>query len=158
MNSSYFPCFSKFSTTNIVLFRLLYLQETNTHSVSFRKTGFVKKISERLYGKSNRKQWGPQLNWAPQSLEIEGDQWVNCVLGTSWREYELLKHAMPNTLLNSSPCTFFHSQSPLRRIFLHFHLKLQICFILSIRLCLRYKKVRKTGTEFYFCSGTEFYF
>lgn len=124
LNSLYFPCFSKFSTTNVVLFRLLYLQETNTHSVSFRKTGFVKKIYERLQGKSNRKQWGPQLNWAPQSLEIEGGPGVNCVLGTSWREYELPASALPNTLLNSSPCTFFHSKNLLWRIFLRFHFKL----------------------------------
>lgn len=44
LNSLFFPCFSKFPTMSIVLFRQAFLCVRNMHSAALRKKGFFIKI------------------------------------------------------------------------------------------------------------------
>ena len=63
-----FFIFSVFSTMNIVLFKLLYLQEKNTHSVALRKTGFIIKLYKQRAGRAISQKMTTELS--STSLEL----------------------------------------------------------------------------------------
>jgi hypothetical protein len=53
---------------NIVLFKLLYLQEKNTHSVALRKTGFIIKLYKQRAGRAISQKMTAELS--STSLEL----------------------------------------------------------------------------------------